>query len=84
MNISNIHAIMVKSVKINQDWNEVKDFTTEIGNVDLPTRHIFLILSVTHDRHHSVAQESLVSKCIMSLKSEADTIQLATHKVTWI
>ena len=33
MNMFNIHAIIVKSVKINKEWYEVNDITTEIGNV---------------------------------------------------
>ena len=33
MNMFNIHDIIVKSVKINKEWYEVNDITTEIGNV---------------------------------------------------
>ena len=43
MNMSNINARMVKAVNISQEWNEVKDFTTEILNVHPPTHPEFLI-----------------------------------------
>ena len=37
MNMSNIHSIMLKSFKINQEWNEVKDVTNENLNVHTTT-----------------------------------------------
>ena len=36
MNMYDLHSIMVKTIKINQYLNEVKDVTTEIGNVHPP------------------------------------------------
>ena len=81
MHISSIHARMVKSVKINQEWNEVKDVTTEIGNVHPPTHPEFVIVSVNQDRHNRVTHELLSSKLIISLKSAAYNIQFTTQKV---
>ena len=81
MNISNLHARMVKAVKINQEWNEVKDVTTEIGNVHHPTHPEFVTGSGTRKRYHRVTQESLASKWMMILKSAADTIRFTIQKV---
>ena len=84
MNISNILSIMVKSVMINQEWNEVKDVTTEIVNLHPPNHPAFVIGSVTQDIHHRIIQESLTSKCRMILKLAADTIQFTTQKLMWM
>ena len=52
--MSNIHARMVKLVNIDQEWNEVKNDKTKIGNVHPLTHPAFVIVSVTQDRHHRV------------------------------
>ena len=54
MKTSNIHTRMEKSVKSNQEWNEVKNVTTEIGNLNSPTNPEFVIGSVTRDRYHHI------------------------------
>ena len=43
MNISNLHARILKEVKINQKWNKVKDVTTEVRNVHPTTQPEFVI-----------------------------------------
>ena len=47
MNMSNIHARMVKTVNTNQGWNEVKDVTTKIKNLQPPSHPEFVIRSIT-------------------------------------
>ena len=78
--MSNIHSRMVKSVKIYQQWNEVKDITTEIGNINPPNHPAFIIGSVTWYRQNHITQKLPELKWMTSLKSAADTIQFITQK----